>query len=610
MTVRVYQFRLDPPTQGEREVRMQLASAHRYRNDLVAIERGRRAALRAVHDVPEVLEAEAVLRDATRSTRRAAVKALWDARRQAEKRASTADETAPDLAAALAAVAALPADCKPAIRSAARRALKVARAAAGDELARISLLDEEIRRGARELATCHWGTYLSVEASADQARKAPLYADDHRTPAEPRFLRGGANRYVPEDDARSVWWCRPSQVGMHVQGRVCRTSDALSGRDAWVRLEDVEPIDRPKAHQQVRRATLALRIDRDTWARWPIRIHRELPDAAHWSWVRVSCRPQQGAFGRERWSVEITLDDPARPARELSASQLRGALAVELCWSPPGDDGSMLVGRWLDSDGQRGELRLPRKLVRGLGEVPAGIQSVRDLVLNEMRPKLARALRECGEPLPAWLSRACATLNLWQKPGRFHDLVRMWRSARCDAARGAYEILDAWAERDTHLDDYEDGTRARSLRWRREIYRTQAAAWARVYESVIVPDRDLSREARYGTESELRFLASPQELRDCLRRACGAEDAPWRGPHGVIDDGEEDSDVPEWLEMAVGRWRERSRDEQTPVDARDAGKASGNERVRGGAWARRQRKAAERDLERGAARKVAGNAAE
>jgi hypothetical protein len=601
MTTRVYQFHLDPPVEGERDVRQQMDAAHRYANDLVVIERGRRDACRAVHDVPAVRQAVAALQAATRSDRRAAVQALWAARREAERLVSTVDEAEPGVAAATAALEALPRDAPARVRSRVRRTLKEARAAAGDEWKRIELLDESIRRDARALATCSWGTYLSVEASADQARKGSLYADDAVTPASPRFRRGGRREYLGDD--RAAWWCAPGQVGMHVQGRVCRTSDVLAGRDAWVRIECLEPLDRPPEHRHARRGVLALRVDAGTWVRWPIRMHREVPDAAKWSWVRVSCRPQRGASGRESWTVEITVDDPAERPRDLAAAAatLSGAVAVELLWTPL-EDGSMRAARWLDSSGQRGEVLLPRKLVRGLGEVPAGIRSVRDMLLNDFRPRLAELLRASAEPLPRWLQEAADGLHAWKSPSRFVELARRWRASRCDAARPAYELLDAWELRDAHLDDYEDGTRARSLRWRREVYRVLAAKWAQQYSVVLVPDRDLSREARWGQDSERRFLAAPQELRQCLRQAfgAGAVDAPWRGAHGVAD---EQDDAPEWLEAAVERWR----GEEEAGGARVGKKESGNGEIKGSAWQRRQQAARERDEKRGGARKEPDN---
>lgn len=652
MTIRVYQFHLDAPIAGERAVRETMSLAHAYAIDLIAIERGRRDALRAVHDTPSVREAEALVKAATRSTRKAAVRALWSARRDAERAASVVDETIPEIAAAIAMLVALPKDVSAKARSFARRMLKEARAANGDELARIALLDESIRRDARALTRVHWGTYLTIEASADQARKAPLYADDHLTPASPRFRRGGHRGHLDGSDARHAWWCAPSQIGMHVQGRVCKTSDVLAARDAWVHLEDVEPLSRPAEHQSTRRAVLALRIDVDTWARWPVRMHREIPDAARWSWVRVSCRPQRGASGREQWSVEITLDDPAPRTRDLDTQlhESGRAIAVELLWTPL-DDGQMRVARWLDSAGQRGEVLLPREMVRGLGEIPAGIRSVRDALLNELRPKLARALRETdlswtarkiaeidyargrpidartrrqsGEPpgayimaahttpggsLPSWLTRAVTTLHLWRSPSRFVELARQWRASKYDGARVAYELLDAWEQRDAHLDDYEDGTRARSLRWRRETYRVLAARWSRAYATVLVPDRDLSREARWGEKGEARFLASPQELRNCLRQAfgAGAEEVAWRGPHGVLDEGGEDDTVSEWLEMACEQWRGTKKAGGARLERNSVEVGT----MRGGAWARRQAAARERDVEREAARKASGNSAE
>ena len=43
MTLRVYRYGCLPPIEGVDVVRAQLRAAHDYRNDLVAIERGRRA---------------------------------------------------------------------------------------------------------------------------------------------------------------------------------------------------------------------------------------------------------------------------------------------------------------------------------------------------------------------------------------------------------------------------------------------------------------------------------------------------------------------------------------------------------------------------------------
>jgi hypothetical protein len=48
--IRVYKYGCLAPTAGADMVRAQLRAAHEYRNDLIAIERGRRWAMRQILD--------------------------------------------------------------------------------------------------------------------------------------------------------------------------------------------------------------------------------------------------------------------------------------------------------------------------------------------------------------------------------------------------------------------------------------------------------------------------------------------------------------------------------------------------------------------------------
>src|SRR5579863_7173261 len=138
---RVYQYGLRAPTpETARIVAEQLRAAHDYANDLTAIERGRRWALRQVDDTPEVREAIELVKAATKSDRKAAVVKLRDARR-------------------------------------------AAREAAPEELERIADLEHSILIDARKLTRCYWGSYLDVEAAHRQSRQAPLYGDDAIEPS-------------------------------------------------------------------------------------------------------------------------------------------------------------------------------------------------------------------------------------------------------------------------------------------------------------------------------------------------------------------------------------------------------------------------------------------
>jgi hypothetical protein len=555
--IRVYQYGVRPPIEAAELVESQLRAAHNYRNDLVSVERGRRSAVRATHDTTEVRERIDELRAATRSSRIDALRALDRARRRAEAQADSDD------------MRSLIADVSisPDVEQYDLSALDPA----GSEMARIRALDGSIRRDARALTTCYWGSYLTIEASADQSRKAPLYDDDGATPADPRFVR----------------WRGEGQIGVQLQGGLA-VSRLLAGDDTRLRWTE---------------GVLWMRVGSEghapIWAKFQVTKHRELPDAGTIKWARVS-RRNEGPY--QRWTCEFTVDCPAKPTRITPG----GAIALELLWSTL-DDGSMRVGVWRDSSGDRGEIILSARDVAGVRKSD-GIRSVRDQLLNDLRPKLARMIAESRDDVPPWLREAGANMQYWKSQERFHGLVDRWRWEKCDAARDAYELLDAWWLRDRHLWEYEACGRRQALRRRRERYRVLAAEWSRKYESALVPDRDLSREARWGEDSDRRFTAAPQELRDCMRHAFGPDthEVAWRGPHGVIDDGDEDSDPPEWLDFAIEQWR----DGKLAVGARKSKKTKAISGEKGGAWARRKQAKLERGTKNEGARNAAGKAAE
>lgn len=527
---RVYQFGLLPPVEGAELVRAQIRAAHEYRNDHVAIERGRRHALRAILDTPEIHELEDVVRGATKATRRAAKDAL-------------------------------------------RKARRLVLNAAPEETARINDLCASIRRDARALTTCYWGSYLTIEAAADQVRQMPLYADDALEPSDPKFQR----------------WTGSGQIGVQLQGgaaipAVLARSDTrlgiemlphARGRDGWPQY-----------------ATLSMRVGSDgrapIWARWPCKIHRAIPDAAVVKWARVSCRvdgPHQ-----PRWTCELTLQIPDKHPHTLDVD-LAGAIAVNMEWYADSD--RIRVASWLDDQGRRGQLKLDEHMVKRLKK-SAGIRSVRDQLLNDLRPRLAQTLAE-AHVTESWLLRELATMLLWKSPSRFHALARRWRAERCDAARAAYDLLQAWELRDAHLWEYEAGARGRSLRARREIYRLQAVKWAGEYRTVVLLKHDLSREARFGPDADLRQIAGPSTLREAVRQAFGGEELILARPPANEEDPVDD------CAHMIERWREG---ENTTL-ARSGLPAENKEK--GGAWARRKKKKVEKEV---TARKAAANGAE
>ena len=548
MTTRVYRFGCRPPTEGLAEVRAQLRAAREYRNDLVAIERGRRHALRAIDmSSPDVLDAEAVVRAATKSSRATAIAAL-------------------------------------------RAARKHARAEHADDLARIAALDKSICRDARDLTSCFWGSYLDVEAAHRQARSAPFYEDDAVTPSDPSFVYARADGLAE------------GQVGIQIQStKPLATAGAWQAEDTRVRLEpapafanELDQHGRPR-NTRGRKAILSLRVGSDgrapVWARWPIWLDREVPDAAQWKWVRVSVRLHGP---HERWSCEITVDDRAPTARSLDAS-LTGAVAVEWCWDVLDGD-VMRVAAWADTLGQSGEVLLPARIATGLHKA-SGIRSVRDMITEEARPRISRAIVESRDHLPLWLARAGQWVAISKSSIRLHDLLRTWQDAMFDGARDAYDLLLTWAQRDSHLWEYETGMRRGAQGQRTDVYRVLARQWAGRYKRVLLSDQDLSREARWGDAGEARFRAACDDLRSALRNAFGDEDAimsRWRD-----EPGEEEERA----------WCERTRDAWMAGGARGDGRFAERKEKVANAWAARKAKSAAKRAAEGTAREPSATCA-
>lgn len=571
MRTLVYKFSLRPPTEGAEILQRQFRLAHDYRNDLVAIERGRRNAIRALFERDDVRNAEELLRGSTRSTRKDAVSALFSLRRLIlrETRCEGGRWAVSDEDTQIYAFSAL------------------------YETERIELLYRRLCKdaynlyGARGLA---WGTRLTVSAAADAARRADLYEDDGLAAASPKFERWSSMG----PDKSGVEWPDYGQIAVQIQGGL-RVADAAS--DRRVRLT-YRSIYAGTTRPQWRDEQLRLRVGSDgrepIWATWPCTMHRAIPDDARWKWVKVSCWLE--AF-RLRWSADITLEVDGAPPRTLDRER-RGAIAIEATWDEPGD--TLIVARWRDSDGQKGIFEMTPRMREAFVRVN-GLRSVRDRILKGdkesrlpgMRATLARILREEKSEKPAWLASAAATMHLWESPRRFHDLFRKWQD---DPHRGAgYEVLAAWVQRDIHLYQYETHARNNVLRHRLWWYRNLAARWVERYAHAITDDRKLHREARWGEASDRRFIASPAELRTSIRQAFGDE----CGEHTVSTAELSEEDDRDWCERAIDAWHAGG--------ARKEKKGKGK---RSNAWADRKQKKATRYAQNETARETVVKCAE
>lgn len=494
MSTLVYQYGLRAPTENGDMVRDQIRLAHRYSNTLVEIERGRRAALRALlgtHLAP--------LEEATRAAD-AEVEAARLEIRAARANARARAETEPMLQRVK--------DAKDARRFA-MAALREARAslrAGGSVAAEVDAIEErakELRNNARAYSGLGemgphkgaWGTYLLVEAADDASRKMPLYNGHEAN--DPRF-----ERFKGE-----------GQVGVQVQNGI--PAEEVFGDGVRIR---VEPVDERAWYSESRterrraaRTTLRLRVASDgrdpVWAAWPMIMHRPLPKGARIKRATVNLRLHGGARKtHEVWTLDVTLDVPEE-TRVRSCG--KGAVAVDLGWRLL--DGELRVAAWRGEDGARGELRLNAYEVAGFEKVRE-LRSIRDKNFDSARGALHARL--AALEVPPWLSTRAAHLDQWKSANRLASLAREWKGKRFEGDTEAFKALEAWRYHDDHIRVWEARQSLGIHRHRREVFRTFAARMATRYEVVILEDWDKRETAKKApVEEEDKLHANARRMR-------------------------------------------------------------------------------------------------
>jgi len=615
MSTRVYKYGLLRPAENADLVCDQIWRAHRYRNDLIQIERGRRDAMRAAMSGYDDIRALEVSVRAAADEARALAAAIKEARKAARGRAETADmrarlRTARSTAAAM------------------RRELRGRRRELRDDpalIARSTAINAcalALQKSARAHCGVYWGTYLLVEQAQDAARKAPLY--DGAEPNDPRFVR----------------WDGEGSVGVQLQGGAPAESIIGDG-DTRIQIAPAElgglasPVRAER--RRAARTTLRLRIGSEgrapIWAEWPMIMHRPLP---HGSTVKRAVVSRRMVGRRDVWSVEITVTMPVAWQHEPCGS---GAVAIDVGWRLI--DGELRVAVARGSDGADHELRIGPELLSAL-TYHEHLRAIRCRNFDAAKAALLESLPSLNRP--QWLTEATSHLHQWRSERRLSRLANTWRERRFGGDTVAYDALEAWRYHDQHLWDWEAHQQPKAVRRRRELYRRWAAKLARQYDVAVVEDFDLRAFATRpaledDTEDETaprkqRVLAAVSVLRGAIENAMLARGGSmvygycadstrecWKCGHteafdaaanlvrscpccGTLCDQDENA-----ARVLLARWRERPGDAKKVLGARapqtDETTAKGDTRFK-----RAKRKAAAARAAKATARKARRNAAE
>lgn len=505
--VRVYTYGLPtgPTPDCAAAVDEQLRRAHRFKNDLIAIERARREAYTAiVGEAPSVAELDA--RIAEMVAERAALRAETQrARAEARRRIEMPTDAAKRIA-----------ELKALIKQA-RAERRAARAASKDP--RIELCNAR----AAEMVRLHHlacglrpsGTYLHIEKAVEATRKG----------RPPKFRRwDGSGRIVVQTTARGT-------NGLPVPA-------LLAGADNRIRIDLVPQVRRTKRHPEgiavPNSALLRMRVgEAREWASFPVIMHRPLPEdgIVKWAWVQ---RRRIGT--RWRWELQIVLEAPS------FATRPRAGHAVAVDFGAKGKHADRLVALAVGTDGEVHRLRLPDDEPRAGGRVKRGthaalahvdsLRAIRDRNFNDSRETLLDWLAE-SDP-PTWLAEAVRWMPQWRSPKRLVRLVHAWREQRFEGDETIFAALDAWRRQDRHLYQWESDERAKALARRREVARTWAAELARKYAHLVTEDVDLARmrrnaapEAPDASRDRMHRTAAeaaPGEARDAVRHAFAARE--------------------------------------------------------------------------------------
>jgi transposase len=491
--IRVFEYGLLQPTEGQDVVGQQVLLAHRYYNQLIEIERDKREEIaRAQEGDEDIGPLAKMVEDA---------EGLLASLRDQKKRSKSHDgKVAPPARGAIGAARE--------ILKGARASLKEAKAAARERLKpiyeEISQRAADRKRAARTASGVFWGTYLLVEQAADLAAKTSA-----KTGSLPHFRR----------------WNGEGLLGIQIQSTRPLSGERIFGDDSRVRIEPVDlrawdPEVRRGDRRRASRTVLHMRVGRERGqeAAWPMVMHRPLPQGSQVKWVKVVRRRFDNRF-RYRYVVQITVEEPDALAWRGGPPEA-SAVAVNLGWRKL-PDGSLRVATWADTQGQTGHVTLDVKHFRSRIEHAESLRSIRDRLLDGLKAAIKDMAADGLEVLNEASDTVTRTdVQRWKSPGRFHRLLAEMKD-RGDAPEELVAAVEEWHHRDRHLAQWEVGDRRHALRFRREEYRKLARRLASRYPVLVIEDYDLRRivqnPERVKEPSAQRVESAPSEARQILR---------------------------------------------------------------------------------------------
>jgi len=282
--------------------------------------------------------------------------------------------------------------------------------------------------------------------------------------------------------------------------------------NAWVLL---------RIHARDKKGKLRRGGHTPVWTKFPINYHRDLPENC----VIKEVFLQRRKIGPdERWYFQVLLDEDTRKKAPDPRFATSGYVAIDVGWRLVPDDEkpcgfkskdhdelqhatacpkkALRVVKWLGSDGRKGEIVLPARMLDAFLKV-YDIQSIRKRKFNDMRSKLygwmnppkkggGKKEREKRKGLPAWLWKRVKHMHAWHKAVRLVKVFFEWEKNRFAGDSAIFDALREWRVDDKHLFTYEAHLRDQTQNQRNTFYRQVISKLRQRYAVAFIEDIDLS----------------------------------------------------------------------------------------------------------------------
>ncbi len=472
-TIKNFAYGLLAPTSGAEILDAEMRAGHDYYNALIALERERRDAYRALMNRhPDIQRINDEIAPLVEDLDRL-YEALAQQSAAARRKVPPSDEQKTRVAELKATLKTLRAQLKNA-KAALKADTDIALALAEQNAAHAAK-----SKAAYNAATCYWGSRLAVgnavEAAVENSRLDPRFKRYDGTGRVSVQCQGGLDTSKIHDVANTL-----VRIGSVDHDR------AFSKRGA--------PTAPGEGRRAAQRTILYLRVastekGRPVWAEFPMVLHRPLPPGRI-KWVHVH---RDRVADRATWTVTITIDiAPAAPSSTRPTPPLDSTIALDIGWRlmPSGD---LRVAYGHANDGSTREFLLPKSLLDAEQRL-RDVESIRARALDAAKTAIAEWRTGEGKEVELVDSKGApldlAALHLWRNPGRVVSLLRH-NSDKLPAPLVA--SLTTYAVKDLRAWRVNECRRKRTRRRRDGLQRLWAAELSRDFHTIVLERMKLTK---------------------------------------------------------------------------------------------------------------------